>query len=405
MVAVTRKQRKVPVARSELQEAVHSVVTQVGGYWQPLAGTARLLEEIGEVTETLGEDGSNPESSRLEEELADLWIITTIIANQFGVYVEQPPNTDSAGPFSGDNRFRQIVNLLTSAGSIARAINHYDGPKKPRSFQNWIPLQVSIPNLLDSAAQLASCCGVDLAKAIHSKLGSIPTQDSNRFSPSCDPSTSVVLGDFQDVCQSTRCPFADSATLWGATDWNDSRSFRENISDIAPIFRSFCKAAAHEPLDGFVIRLGYGSSTRSLRTMARSFGRLLAILTQLDEVENSCLDGEILEAGWQFQFHGLRTFITVHSDLYPADHVRHARLGTFVFFQPEETFDRHGIGGQFQKSAARKSSIRQRFSHSEYPSELIDDRVEAKIYVLSSLQTDEPAYLDWWSSLATESTR
>ncbi len=52
-----------------------------GGYWRPLAAVARLLEELGELSELLFV-GDEP-AGGIAGELADLWIITTALADQF----------------------------------------------------------------------------------------------------------------------------------------------------------------------------------------------------------------------------------------------------------------------------------------------------------------------------------
>ncbi len=85
------------MARREVstQEQVRTTLGAVGGYWRPLAAVARLLEELGELAEILM--SPTPDAGDLAEELADLWIITTALADQFLWDVAEPDSVDCAG--------------------------------------------------------------------------------------------------------------------------------------------------------------------------------------------------------------------------------------------------------------------------------------------------------------------
>jgi NTP pyrophosphatase (non-canonical NTP hydrolase) len=61
------------------QKLVEDVVRRVGGYWPVLAGVARLQEELGEVAAEL--EVNQPDG--LAEEMADVFFISTCLANQY----------------------------------------------------------------------------------------------------------------------------------------------------------------------------------------------------------------------------------------------------------------------------------------------------------------------------------
>jgi len=329
-------------------------------------------------------------------EIADLWIITTAIGNQFRIPLNDAPASDAATALLDENI---IGDLLRQAGHLARAINYYDGPKTPRSFEGWVPLRCSIPAIHRALYQLATRHGLNVDAAIDHKLGRIPKRDAGRFAASYDPITSRTLAAFDDVRRNTRCPFSETARLWGSPDW-EKLPMLDNILRILPSFTSFCRAAGHESLDGYVIALGEPSATQGLEGLTRSFARLLKLLVDHDPGTNRCLDGNVERKGWQFCFQGTRLFVSVHSSLYRPDHLRHAKRGTFVMFQPDTSFDRRGIGSRFGKSDRIKADVRAAFRPLDYPAQLIDGRIEARLYLLSNLEPNTEEYLPWWKYLS-----
>src|SRR5258708_11709865 len=104
------------------QVRVHEMIQKVGGYWRPTAGVARLLEELGELSEQLRSATTEYERAYLAEELADVWIISTCIANQFNVDLGTS-ETVSVLESHGDHAFEDAV---SHAGRIARIVNYYD---------------------------------------------------------------------------------------------------------------------------------------------------------------------------------------------------------------------------------------------------------------------------------------
>lgn len=117
------------------QQLVRATLAHVGGYWRPLAAVARLLEELGELAELL--QGTAQERAELASELADLWIITTAVADQFLGEVAEPGSRPPGARGSQDDDARtadapdaQLRPLVVAAAQIARIVNYYDGPKR-----------------------------------------------------------------------------------------------------------------------------------------------------------------------------------------------------------------------------------------------------------------------------------
>jgi hypothetical protein len=231
----------------ESQRLVRETMVAAGGYWRPLAAVARLLEELGELLELLG-DGP---ATELGGELADLWIITTALADQFLAEVPEP------GSDASDDEKPDGARLIVAAGPIARIVNHYDGPKVPRA-------DVPMPSLTDSIAEfhrvlsaLAEVLGVNLAEAVHSKLAAIHRRgDIERFArDGFDPSTAPVLTRIAGSPSATALP----ARLWGAPELSATDSPEEWAAAISGSLEMFAKAARPERLEGYVIGLPPGA--------------------------------------------------------------------------------------------------------------------------------------------------
>jgi NTP pyrophosphatase (non-canonical NTP hydrolase) len=224
-------------ARSEAQQLVRETMLAAGGYWRPLAAVARLLEELGELSE-LAQTGG--ERRQIAGELADLWIITTALADQFLISLPEPP--------SGGESQADLATLLGAAGPIARVVNHYDGPKVPRAGQPLPTLHGAIAGFHDALGGFAAAHGIDLAAAVREKIGQIHARgDIERFEPAgLDPSTAPVLA--------RACAAGQERRLWGAPDPGPGPVTAARRAELArPALRMFAKAARAEELEGFVI--------------------------------------------------------------------------------------------------------------------------------------------------------
>lgn len=223
---------------SEEQRLVRETMLAAGGYWRPLAAVARLLEELGELSELVFSGTETPDG--LGAELADLWIITTALADQFLAEVEEPGH----GPESAVD----LGTLLAAAGPVARVVNHYDGPKVPRPGEPMPTLQGSIAGFHMALAAFAATHRIDLAAAVREKIEHIHARgDIERFGrEGFDPSTAPVLG--------APRPAELPPRLWGAPEPRERPTTTERRAALArePL-TMFAKAAAAERLEGFVI--------------------------------------------------------------------------------------------------------------------------------------------------------
>ncbi len=265
----------------ELQRRVRATMVDAGGYWRPLAAVARLLEELGELAELPTVD-----RGALAGELADLWIITTALADQF--LAEVPP------PGSGNRRGgATVATLLAAAGPIARIVNHYDGPKVPRGTIG--SLAEAIASFHGELGAFASEHGVELAAAVAAKLGEIRARgDIERFGrDGFDASTAPVLA-------ASTAPGLPSR-LWGAPDLGPRADAAERAAAARGPLETFAKAARAERLDGFVIA---GPETVAAAAPGAWLGALVAAIDPAGEIDGFTVSAAPLRASWLLEASG-----------------------------------------------------------------------------------------------------
>lgn len=371
------------------QHYVHNAINLLGGYWDPKAAVARILEELSELAICL-EHGVGSTA----EELADLKIITTCIANQFNVGLHQSNNLRIVIA-SGDVNGPSFTDLVRHAGRIARIINHYAGPKTPKPVEHLEHLAQPILDLHRDLAMIADTLRVDLGIEVAKKLQLTLARDRGRFSQTFDPATAEVLDQFSETVNTTACTFARAAKLWGGPTWRANRSIAWNCDVTVPYLRSFARAANAEGLDGFIIAPVTSAPPTTLTEVGHLLYNTLRTLGVLDPDNIGPVREIVAEPGWQFSFSSQRMFITVFSDLYRHNHPRHCASGSFFMLQPEESFSIHGVGRSQKDSDKIKANIRNNFAKHgvTYPLDAINSRIEAHLYLLP--EEGRPV-IPWW---------
>ena len=379
---------------SPRQQALARAIGHLGGYWPPISAVARLLEELGELAEILTHR-QHGDAHPTDEELADLWIITACLANQFCITL---PDTrqENRGQRTVETEFSNLSLLLAHAGLIARIVNYYDGPKPPRAPQDWVPLGKAIKLFHDQLNNLAEYYKADLGAAIDLKIARTVVRDRGRFKQAFDPSVALSLEHFERIVTATSCIYAPSAKLWGSPEWDSQATLKDNVNYFKPYLIRFTKSAQAEGLDSFVVELSDQAAASSMPALASRFREFLQTLVEVDPAVNRSFRGPVDRPGWQFTFNGVRLFISVFSPVYLDSHPRHSPSGAFVVFQPETSFDHYSIGSAFPQSRKAKERIRSEFiAHNKwYPGNLIDERIEARLYILPRSEDDHEN--EWW---------
>jgi hypothetical protein len=335
------------------RERVRATIGQVGGYWRPLAAVARMQEELGELAELLlaspdaplpgnsnvaapedsyappsgdsdtaqagNTDVANPCGERFTSELADLWIITTVLSDQFLGAVAEPGSYRGHRPDDGVDRASGggeavrgdlLGDLLVAAGRIARIVNYYDGPKTPRAFEGWISLGEAVAGFHRAIAQAAHAHGVDLAKAVNAKLDAIPALDSGRFGAAeHDPSTAASLEWFRAARVSSAGFDLCCARMWGAPEWSSEPAV--SIQAIVADLTSFTKAAIWERLDAYLICCPTRFSSAAI--LDEWLKRLLLEIAARDPMggDSTTVPEPTVAGERRFTFNGLDLFVSV----------------------------------------------------------------------------------------------
>jgi len=374
------------------QQDVNDLIMSVGGYWTLSAAAVRLLEEIGEFSEIYPPTQGIYSKIEMEGELADLYIITTCIANQHLIALPEP----AAEVSSNLSPAELLRDLIIRAGRIARIVNYYDGPKRPRTMDGWESLETAITAFHRSLGRVALDIGIRLEDAVANKLVVARGKDRGRFAASFDPVTSEIIAEFSMLTSSRLCPYAKNARVWGARKCRHGEHIGEYVRETSPDFMRFLKCALVERLDGFIFGFEH-SATPNLADLSVLLRDFLLTVSGYDSPSNNCFQGEVRVRGWQFSIAGIRLFVSVFSNVYDQTHPRYSQDSTFIFLQPEESFSWHSIGSQYAGSESRHRKVRERFLDAGYwyPSELIDRRIEADLYILPPGPEFSPVI--WWS--------
>lgn len=389
----------MPLSDSPVQKRVHNVIRALGGYWPPLAATARLLEECGELGQLLKEGQFGP---KISEELADIFIISTCIANQYCAHIDLPQIGNSVTNENQDlavEALRIFPEIVCCTSEIARTINAYEGFKKPKEGEKLVSVEEACSLLHKKLAEFAHMIGTNLSESVSSKLDHASVRDRNRFSTLQDPVTSGALGRFEHIQNQTECIFARNSKIWGSPEWNDSLTLEQNVEFIIPSLLRFLRAARYEILDGFVFEapsLVYGCSIPALATTTY---RVLRTLCDRDPSGRRSLDEDLDDSRWYFSFAGERIFVITLAPCYPPTNSRYSfgSPSTFLLFQPQTSFE-HVLNSERARNANISSKIREKYANvgRKYDVESLGEAGSNEAYrFVKPLIVGQP-FVRWW---------
>ena len=222
----------------------------------------------------------------LREELCDVLLISTCLANQYCISLEdwlqhyESPGEVTGHVYSSPQLTGQwIGHLACLAGNIARSVNAYEGIKKPKEAEELEPLGHWIAALHGHLHGLLRVQGHDLIAIGRFVLDAKVIRDAGRFGQCFDPSAARSLSSFRRVQARTACPFAPGAKLWGAPDWAPTEDVAANVARFVPVMLRFCAILKWETLDGIVVEISDPSLYSDIDVLARNFKAFLVALS------------------------------------------------------------------------------------------------------------------------------
>ncbi len=389
---------------SDIQEYIHQSIHTVGGYWPPLSAVARMLEEIAELSYEL--KNIEEESELVKFELADLFILSVCIANQYSAHlaseyeelgIDIKPKKTSRRKITRkqvDDAQDVLLDINIGAGMIARIINAYEGSKTPKEGEGLLTVKEAIAHLQRSLIDFANIFSIDILKVSKSVFDRKSRRDKKRFDTLYDPTLSVALKNFSPLQSKTYCVYAKQAKLWGASKYDETLSFEDNMFLVVPQLIRFTRIAPSEHLDGFIIELPSKGFGDTLDNLARTMNRFLRYLNKYDPKESKCLNLDLESKKWQFNFNGLDLFVIAFAPLYPESNGRNSASDkTFIFVQPQVMFKKK-IGRDKIKEV--KNMIRENFdSHGQsYRGNIMENDLESQKFVKPLYANDPP--VKWW---------
>lgn len=183
-----------------IQDRLDQAIRGGGGYWVPLAGLARVLEELGELAAATSIEERRREAS-------DCVVATLLLANQYCVRL---PSVDLAEPGAGEHQ------ALVAAGHLARLINRFEGSKPPKPMEAAVPsFPQVIASIIGGLAEASSLTAKALLERAAQTVEANVVRDAGRFAARIDAITADSrLAYCEDVLGTSSSPLDG---LWGFT--------------------------------------------------------------------------------------------------------------------------------------------------------------------------------------------
>ncbi|WP_167331089.1 MazG nucleotide pyrophosphohydrolase domain-containing protein [Exiguobacterium oxidotolerans] len=252
-----------------LQQKVDETIRALGGYFRPLSGLARLIEEVGEVGEALEKE----DMTLLCAELVDVLMISTCLSNQ---YVTDLASEHQQLKTEQDEVDASFYRLVHEAGQVARVMNGYEGDKPPKKTDATLTVGTSLARLQRELFRFARPLGLDLLKEIDRTNEKNLVRDSKRFALTRDPITEATIDHYRSATGSEE-------RLWGAPVYEAERSLEENVQQALPSLRRFLRCARTEGIEAFVLEAPIERSDQlvAVKEQAEEIGRIIKEQTPL----------------------------------------------------------------------------------------------------------------------------
>lgn len=225
---------------NDLKQNIDETIRAVGGYWSPLSGLARVLEELGELAECIFK--KHP-SSKFNEELADVLIITICIANQYCAKF----NRSSYFLISNKTSITKMyMELVSDCGELGRILNYYEGNKSLKASEDPATIEEQINIICQKILSISRQKNIDIIKIANQKLSKVKKRDKERFRMLYDPSQSPSHDEYIKRNKNIK--------VWGLQDTN-KYTLEENLINNHNTIKRFLKFGRREGIESLVIKV------------------------------------------------------------------------------------------------------------------------------------------------------
>lgn len=245
------------------QHLVDQTIQALGGYWRPLSGLARLLEELGELNELLLQEQDSKEwQEKLEGELTDLFVISTCLAHQYCGDLEEE-YTQLGLPINPEEIYHKlpsfssstegVLHIAAQSGQIGRILNHYEGDKKKKPTEKHRRLSAEVALLHHFLLRFANTLQVRLFDHVESTLSYNLQRDKNRFDLTDDPMTERSRINYIAAKQAEGK--LETEKIWGARPWRSEATIEDNVQASLPTVARWLKCGEAEQIAGVVFEI------------------------------------------------------------------------------------------------------------------------------------------------------
>ncbi len=377
----------------QIQRRCSDMILSVGGYWPPLAGSTRMLEELGELSEAFKQ--GTPAS--ILEEAMDLLTITTAVANQYCVTVTsvdlRRAHSDVISNLKADD---WIAVCAIYAGRFARNVLLLENIKNVKPDGSRPVLAADYAGLLTALNFLMVDLGAVMIAEAGKTIAAKAKRDSGRFRARFDPVAAPVLQRLRPLVVATHCPFAEEASLWGCPEQANGEEAESYLTRAAVTIERFVSVTRFQLIDGLILELPDSESIRNVEQLAARVNHTLRWIHAIGDPNGDLFD-TVLTESWQFSAFGTELFVLALSDVYPPTSSRYTFGvgGSFLLLQPEISFQSVKLPRDETKKHVR-DRIRSAFASAGrgYDGQIVNAPFEAPRYVKPEMGGDTP--VRWW---------
>lgn len=225
-----------------LQTVVDETVRTLGGYWIPLSGLARVMEELGELGELILKKDFGDEFST---ELSDVMIITICVANQYCARLGIPQaHQEDISRFSLEELY---LSLAKDCGEFARIVNSYEGNKKLKPTEHPATIEKQAAEICFDIISIAEKMNLDIVQLVEKTMLKVRKRDKDRFDFLYDPSLSLSHDEYIQIMK-------PSNKVWGLRNSNHNSLTEDLIENEDTIIR-FLKFGQIEKINELIIKI------------------------------------------------------------------------------------------------------------------------------------------------------